>query len=385
MKKKQATLKYRRAEFVLYPESDDLTAIIKAIKSPKSPIKRYAYILHDKDVKEDGTPIKPHYHVIVDVGGDKGPFSLNALAKLLKLPLHRLELSKQPFKYRCAYLIHLFDVEKYHYSVDEVTANFDFERMIAKLKREKNPINKRALKDDLIFEISENRVKNLKEALNYLINEGLGKSEAYELLTSYSLTIERCLRIRNSIENEANEQTTIYISGKSGVGKSTLAKKIAENHGYNFFTGAVFGNDILSGYNNEDCLILDDFRKEDFSQRWQFLLQLLDPYNRGYLHSRYANKNTANLKLAILTSVEPFEEVLSFLATNKDEDLVQIKRRIPLILEIDEEYITEKRFNFEKNVYEITAKRENEILKSFENSKEKQQKTFKLNDLIFSY
>lgn len=383
MKKKKPTLKYRRAEFVLYPESDDLKAIIQAIESSKSPIKRYAYILHDKDVKEDGTPIKPHYHVIVDVGGDRGPYSLNALSRLLGLPLHRLELSKQPFKYRCAYLIHLFSLEKYQYSTEEVIANFDFEKVIQKLKREKNPINKRALKDDLVFEIAENRVKNIKEALHYLINQGLGKSEAYDLLADYHLKIERCLRIRSNTEDEVNEQITVYISGKSGVGKSTLAKKIAENHGYNFFTGAVFGHDILSGYNNEDCLILDDFRKEDFSQRWQFLLQLLDPYNRGYIYSRYANKNTANLKMVIITSIEPFDTVLSFLAKTRNEDLMQIKRRVPFILEMDEQHITEKQFNHEKNRYEITAKRENDILKSFTKNKEKAENIFSLNNLFF--
>lgn len=30
-------------------------------------IKTWAYVLHDKDVNEDGTPVEPHVHIVIEL------------------------------------------------------------------------------------------------------------------------------------------------------------------------------------------------------------------------------------------------------------------------------------------------------------------------------
>ncbi len=48
--------------FVVYPESMHLPDLLNRIAEA---CYNYAYILHDKDVMEDGTPKKPHWHFAV--------------------------------------------------------------------------------------------------------------------------------------------------------------------------------------------------------------------------------------------------------------------------------------------------------------------------------
>lgn len=109
-------IKKRNWAFVLYPESApsnwrellQLTGL-ECVISP----------LHDKDVNPDGTPKKPHYHIIICY---QGPTSYNVVKNLcdsLNCPIPQyLESVKGYYRY----LTHMDNPEKAQYSKDDIEA-----------------------------------------------------------------------------------------------------------------------------------------------------------------------------------------------------------------------------------------------------------------------
>ena len=107
-------IKKRNWAFVLYPESApsnwrellQLTGL-ECVISP----------LHDKDVNPDGTPKKPHYHIIICY---QGPTSYNVVKTLcdsLNCPIPQyLESVKGYYRY----LTHMDNPEKAQYSKDDI-------------------------------------------------------------------------------------------------------------------------------------------------------------------------------------------------------------------------------------------------------------------------
>ena len=61
------------------PLDKKINALIKRIKSVPE-VKRYAFIVHDKDSDKDGNTIKPHVHVMLELDKQR---SVNKIAKAL--------------------------------------------------------------------------------------------------------------------------------------------------------------------------------------------------------------------------------------------------------------------------------------------------------------
>lgn len=107
------------------------------------------------------------------------------------------------------------------------------------------------------------------------------------------------------------------------MGKTTLAKKIAESKGYSYFVSSG-SNDVMDGYGQEDCLILDDVRPSCMGL--SDLLKMLDPYTASSVKSRYRNKYL-NCRLIILTTVLNIDEFYSNVFAEQKEPVTQLKRR----------------------------------------------------------
>ena len=95
---------------IVYPDSTeyDCNQIFKIL--PNLGCEWFA-ALHDKDVKPDGTPKKPHYHIIMRFEGTK---DFSVVARDLGLTENDIEKSKS-FKYGVRYLIHMDSPEKARY------------------------------------------------------------------------------------------------------------------------------------------------------------------------------------------------------------------------------------------------------------------------------
>lgn len=113
----QDKLKGRHFAFVVYPES--APANWKQLLRDMG----LAFVvspLHDKDVNPDGTPKKPHYHVIVSWGNTTTYRAARGLCDHLNCPLPQL-LKNPTGMYR--YLNHRDNPEKYQYKEQPETFN----------------------------------------------------------------------------------------------------------------------------------------------------------------------------------------------------------------------------------------------------------------------
>ena len=112
-----ADKKFRSFAGTLYPDSEsyDCETLLSTIRSK---FIDWAYILHDKDVNENGELKKPHIHWV----GRATPRCLSVVAHFLGLPENDIEVVKN-FDNMVMYLIHLNDIDKFQYSPDDVETN----------------------------------------------------------------------------------------------------------------------------------------------------------------------------------------------------------------------------------------------------------------------
>lgn len=117
-KKKQ---EYRTRRFFFSLQNYEGKKIVDIL----GPIK-WAYILHDKDKMEDGTPKAPHTHIYMEFTSPRG---VNAVAKALGLDeehYNLVEALKKSKSGALRYLVHTDDAKKHQYAHEEVIANFDW-------------------------------------------------------------------------------------------------------------------------------------------------------------------------------------------------------------------------------------------------------------------
>ena len=107
--------KFRDRKFVmvLYPEDASHAAAIEKMKAGGY---NFAAILHDKDVKEDNQPKKPHWHVVVRF---KNACWNTAIAKDLGITPNYLEACKDVDS-ALLYLVHFGNEDKYQYEYEAV-------------------------------------------------------------------------------------------------------------------------------------------------------------------------------------------------------------------------------------------------------------------------
>lgn len=112
-----ADKKYRSFAGTLYPDSEsyDCETLLSTIRSK---FIDWAYILHDKDVNENGELKKTHIHWV----GRATPRCLSVVSNFLGLPENDIEVVKN-FDNMVMYLIHLNDIDKFQYSPDDVETN----------------------------------------------------------------------------------------------------------------------------------------------------------------------------------------------------------------------------------------------------------------------
>lgn len=83
----------------------------------------YYYILHDKDIADDGKLKKPHYHILIDFRSSRN------LSTVVGYFSHFENLAENSFeriiskKASIRYLVHLDDDLKHQYKMDEIKTN----------------------------------------------------------------------------------------------------------------------------------------------------------------------------------------------------------------------------------------------------------------------
>lgn len=110
---------------LIYTEWDNWMEIFSNLK--KEPFLFMAWCLHDKDVKEDGTPEKEHLHIRIRY---KNQVWNSAICERTGLPYQYkiIERVQKSFRGAVRYLIHYDDPDKYQYDYDMIGAS-DFDEL----------------------------------------------------------------------------------------------------------------------------------------------------------------------------------------------------------------------------------------------------------------
>ena len=271
-------------------------------------IKKWAYILHDKD------DTAPHYHIYLNFGNSNASFEV--VGKWFSLEANFVSKVKGRTTDILIYLTHgqPDQKHKYQYSPSEIVANFDFETEIALTK---------------ILGDFENY--SYAQQLEYVNSLSIDvKPRVHTKLNNLWKLQCQCLMLKADRDIDV-----IFITGTPGAGKTFYAKKLCEQLKYDYCISSS-SNDPCQDYMGQNALILDDLRDTTF-KHFEDLLKFLDNNTASSVRSRFANK-VFNGKLIIITSTIPLDDWYMELCTTKD-NRQQLFRRIGTYINVQMDYV----------------------------------------------
>ena len=284
-------------------------------------VQDYAYILHDKDVHEDGTPVAPHWHIMIRF---KRPVQTESLCKWFGIKSNMIGYILGTFGDAVAYLTHRNKPEKYQYLDEEIKSNYDFKVEVEKA-------------------LSKKKASQRKEEIIELIRSGIVREYNYtEYITAleydkFKRAIDNAFTYRrDTLKSLDRHMNVIYIYGGSGTGKTTYAKQLAINKGLSCYISSG-SNDPLDGYKGQDCLILDDIRPGDFLL--SDFLKILDNNTQSTVKSRYKNKLLECQYLIVTTSFD-IPVFFDLLLDSEGESVKQMERRCTLKIQMNTSTMT---------------------------------------------
>ena len=337
-------------------QADRLTKeqITKALTGKRS-IKWFAFILHDKDTytlddekanpeHKAGTLKSAHWHIII-VFEDGQQQQIKYVAKWFDVPENYvLKIKSRNVEDAFDYLIHQNAPHKHQYDASEVTANFDYMAYIA------NNSMFLTRKDEIVSQIAAGVITRANLTHHVSSHEYVEYKTAIETAFDYydkaHYILDRNLEV-------------IYMQGASGMGKTTLAKYIANQRGMSCFICSI-GTDMLDGYAGEAAIVFDDIR-EDCGLTYDQFLRTLDNNTNSRAKARFKNKNMSSCKLIIISTILPMEELLNRLDPFQREDRKQFRRRCRFLLDVSEDHIISREYDFATDSYINPVKLDNPV------------------------
>lgn len=317
-----------------------------------SSIINYAYIIHDKDLKEDGTLVSPHIHLMLRLDNS---YKDSTIGNWFGVKSQYVGKIKGRFRDALEYLTHANRPEKYQYSTDDVISNFDFEKYINdEKKKQEYRINKK--KSD----------EEISSIIRLIENGTIREYNQFELIDIETWAKHKTV-IKNSLEYyreakfmDKNRQiTVIFCTGATGTGKTTFAKEYAKMTNRSICISSC-SNDVMQDYKGEDILVLDDLRDENF--KFTDVLKMLDNHTKSTMFSRYFNKGFLGDTI-IITS---YKDVINWYKDIQEESRNQLFRRISLRYVFTQDKIIMYHWDNEvngyvcdgrmKNIYKISKK-----------------------------
>lgn len=314
-------------------------------------VKRYAYILHDKDVYslqdeaegkgKHGEPKDPHFHLVAEL---TQMYELETIAKWFNLPSNFINKAKGAgaFLDCVEYLTHESDKEqeagKYRYSDEEVKANFNFRELLNKRSLSKSKYGL-ALNDT---EILRREVLTGEKTLSQCY------AENPDLFIKDNAKLKLARAEYLSHKEPPKMRINYYMSGNGGIGKNCASKALAralfpniENESDLYFE--VGAEDVsFEGYDGQPVIIWNDCRAEELLRKLHGkgnVFTVFDVFPTKQKQSiKYGSINLIN-SINIVNSVQDYEDFLETLVRTKDgenEDIGQSARRFPFIIPLHE-------------------------------------------------
>ena len=324
-------IKFKACEVMQYFEYYDVQEIgvIETRIKSLTNIKKYAIIIHDKDLLESGEPKKRHFHCVLTFSNAT---TSEVVAKTLQVEEQYVNKIKTTVKSANLYLVHRNDPEKFQYNVAEVVSNFDYIEYVdgCEPKQQKENIAKRIEKGEI-------KQYNLHK---FITIDEYGKNKVY---------YDRCFDYRqNLIKGNNRNMECIFISGGTGTGKTTQAKMFASQKGYECYISSG-GKNPLDNYKGEECIILDDLR--DSTYKMSDFLKLTDNNTDSLVGCRFYNKSIAECRLLIVTSVKNIEDFYFNATLDEKVPQQQLFRRFRTNIVMEPEFMTIYTYNNEQKKY----------------------------------
>lgn len=303
-------------------------------------LKKFAYIIHDKDKDSNGKYIKKHIHVamIFDIRIRTYYLSrkLNQQIQYFEIMTKRGSSLENSINNCMAYLVHRTyqSRNKYQYPLTAVKANFNYLSLMEEISQKFNTSPKEILNKYSHNEITKiNAIDELKKfsatTLNYYL-PAISKIEKANQLSK----IQKWQLNRKKTKKPIN---VIWIYGKAGVGKTRLAKHIAKKLSKNNkFDISGSSRDPFEGIGLNPSLIIDEIRPENI--QFTDLLKITDNFNYDKrAPSRYNDKQLIADNIIITTPFSPINFYNQYKLNNSDS-FQQLSRRLSLTI-----YMTDKK------------------------------------------
>lgn len=356
MKKKassSSTAKYKnmmytqQMEHLPFRTREELEERIKTKLAPK----KYAISeVHDKDMDEDGNPVKEHIHVMLCFQNAR---SLKNVASILGDKPQYLEKWDERANNGFAYLVHATSGAKVkaQYSPEKVLANFPYAEELKKQTLEVLKKKSRQ-KIDVLLDAYYNEEMTLEELEQELTGAQYGRyKKQIDNITSKILERHADIWRQDMIKNNRRVKV-IWIYGAAGTGKTSLARSIAKQDGRAYYVSGS-SRDVFQSYNGEHILILDELRSNVIP--YHDLLRILDPFGnqeRIMAPARYSDKSLACDLIIITTPFNPvdfYDEIFDDI--NTVDSLEQLVRRITITLYVNSDSISAVRYHQERRHY----------------------------------
>lgn len=288
--------------------------IQETLKSRKT-IKKWAYILHDKD------ETAPHYHIYLNFGSSS--VDTKYVAEWFGLQESCVNKVKGRSVDMLLYLTHGNDSQKnkYQYSPTEVIANFDFQAEIEESKV-----------------LGDFRIHSYAKQLEYIHSRPTSEqSRLYNDLTKRWKLHCQWLTLHPDRDIQV-----IFITGSGGTGKTYYAKKLLKSMDLDFCISSS-NNDFMQDYLGQRAMILDDCRDKTFSS-FEDCLKFLDNHTASSVQSRFTNK-VFNGDYIVITSAMELHKWFRGKDANgnfynlSNEDFIQFYRRISCYVVVTHEEV----------------------------------------------
>lgn len=366
---------------------DEFTALLAAVKSgDRSALERLGVmltsilnsnnmppidmnlILHDKDTRSvwDDTQMREtmelkmiHLHIVSRLS--KAAMAAD-IAKACGVHPNMIEKPKSgrySYENQLAYLIHAKHKDKYQYSPQSVVTIDNSGVTNVKAK----PYTEIYAENHTTWERAAAKAgkKTSKQDADRLVEMILdGKLTYHQVMMTneyyniYSYNMRRCddafaayekrkeCKNTQALNNGEFKRSVIFITGKSGSGKTrcakqfmdTLIKQVREEFGENWNVCPTAATNPIDDYRGEEILFMDDVRGNAMiSNDW---LKLLDPYNATQSSARYRNKTVTSRVIIVTSEKNPFE-FFYFVKGNgneRSEAMDQHIRRIMALVQV---------------------------------------------------
>lgn len=326
----------------------DFNGVVDRIKSIQG-LRRWSVALHDKDKLEDGVTLKrPHFHAVLCFDDGK---TFATVGKLMHVDPQYVNKIDKTTAQAEEYLCHQNAPEKFQYDSKEVVASYDYVAFCLKQKEKRERFDTEKHVYDLI---ASEQIKpyNVYDRISV---EFYAKNKA-KILNAFECVVNK----KRGLERDMK---CIYLFGKSGNGKTTLAKMYAARMGYHAYV-ASGGKNPLDDYKGEECIILDELRGDTF--KLADFLKLTDNNTDSLIGCRYYNKSISYCKMIICTSVKSIPELFEETKSG-DEEIKQLYRRFSAgIVEVNRENLVFYTYDEKQNVLVWSAEMVNPVSAMFD-------------------